>query len=99
MEIPIGEMVCKLRIDTTRSRRRSAQHTTEVVYRWLKRAAQRVGKNTTRPSLRLENERDLSLQRTYLFGSVATFADTAPDWLENATTTGLTSIHLPDLQW
>ncbi len=96
MEIPMGEMVCKLRIDTPRGHQRSTQHIAEVVYRWLKRGAQRVGKNTNRPSLRVETERDMARRRTYLFGSVSTFPNTAPDWLENETVTGLPSVHLID---
>ena len=94
MEIPIEEKACKLRMDTTRSRRKTTQHITEVVYRWLKRGSNRVGKNTNRPSLHLETEWDPILQETYIFGSVDTFPDTAPDWLENEPIPYLHSVKL-----
>ena len=90
MEIPIGEMVCKLWIDETRQR--DTRHVAGVVYRWLKRGAQRVGKGTNRPSLRLQTERDPSLRKTYLYGCVATFPNTAPDWVEDTIVTGARSI-------
>ena len=94
MEIPIGEMMCKLRVDETRQR--DKQHVAEVVYRWLKRGARRVGGGTNRPSLRLQTEREPDLRKTYLYGSVSTFPNTAPDWLENRNVTGLHSVPLID---
>lgn len=90
MEIPIGEAMCKLRIDETRQR--DTNRVADVVYRWLKRGMRREKKGTNRPSLRIETERDAMLRRTFLYGIVDTFPDTAPGWLENEVATGCTTI-------
>lgn len=93
MDIPISEMVCRLRLEEGRARNKD--HTTDVAYRWLKRGAGRIHKSTNRPSLRLQVEREPALRKTFLYASVDTFPDIAPDWLEHAVSASNRTITIP----
>lgn len=84
MEITPTEERVRLRL---RRERGDAKHITDVVGRWLERAASRKGRHINMPSLALRFDDDPVKREGVVFAYADSFPDTLPDWLRTTPAT------------